>query len=123
MLRLLVDENMPGSLVRGLRARGHDVLAVKESMRGADDEAVIARAHDDARVLLTQDKDFGELAFRRRLPAGSGIMLFRLSGPNPDADAARMLDALDIRSDWTGHVAVVTDDRVRMRPLAAAPKE
>ena len=115
--RLLLDENMPGSLAPVLRDTGYDVLAVKESMRGADDVAVLARGQAEARVLLTMDKDFGELAVRFGLPARSGVILFRLSGDDPHIDTRRILGVLASRSDWDGHFTVATDDRVRMRVL------
>jgi hypothetical protein len=47
--------------------------------------------------------------------------LFRLTGSDPDADNRRLLEALENRTDWAGHFSVVTDDRMRMRPLPAAP--
>lgn len=119
-MRLVLDENMPGTLAEILRKSGHDVLAVKESMRGADDAAILVRAQKETRVLLTQDKDFGQLAFRHGLPAGCGIILFRLTGGDPDAEVRRMHDVLKSRRDWTGRFAVVMDDRIRMRPLPQA---
>jgi predicted nuclease of predicted toxin-antitoxin system len=120
-MRLVANENVPGPVVAALRARGHDVLSVKESLRGAADHVVLARAQGEHRLVLTFDRDFGELAFRANLPAGSGVVLFRLSGPSPDADNARMLAALESRDDWPGHFSVVTDDRIRMRPLRRRP--
>ena len=120
---LLLNENIPSTLARMLRERGHDVLTVKDAMRGAGDAAVLDRARAEARFLLTQDKDFGELAFRHGLPPECGIILFRLSGADPNADVRRMLDALESRSDWAGHFAVVTHDRVRLRPLPRASQE
>jgi predicted nuclease of predicted toxin-antitoxin system len=116
-MRVLANENVSSTVVRGLRASGHDVLAVKESLPGADDETVLRRAQTEERVLITHDKDFGELAYRTRIPAGCGIVLLRVSGPDPDADNERVLAALEGREDWAGHFSVVTDDRVRMRPL------
>lgn len=95
---------MPGSVVTELRARGHDVFSVKESMRGADDVAVLARAQAEVRIVITQDKDFGELAYRIGLPAGCGVILFRLAGNDPDADGRRMVAAVESRSDWSGGV-------------------
>jgi len=118
-MRILANENFPGPVVRALRARGHDVVWVRETMRGATDREVLARAQADRRLLLTFDKDFGELAFRTRLPAECGIILFRLSGGSPDVDNARTLSSIESRTDWTGHFAVVTDNRIRIRPLAA----
>jgi predicted nuclease of predicted toxin-antitoxin system len=102
-----------------LRGRGHDVVAVREWRPGAEDRAVLQQAQADGRVLLTFDKDFGELAFRHGLPAASGVILFRLSGRNPAEDNARALAAIESRDDWAGRFAVVTDRWIRMRPLTA----
>jgi predicted nuclease of predicted toxin-antitoxin system len=120
-MRLLADENLPGSVVAELRARGHDVLSVKESMRGAGDPAVLARAQAELRIVLTQDKDFGELAYRAGLPAGCGVILFRLTGNDPDADGRRMVAAVETRTDWAGAFAVVTPRRIRVRALPGSP--
>lgn len=117
-LRLLLDENMPGNVVRDLPSAGYDVVSVKESMRGADDSIVLAKAQAEIRVVLTMDKDSGELAVRHGLPAASGVMLFRLSGTNPGSDRHRILEVVAAGDDWSGHFAVVTDDRVRMRLLS-----
>lgn len=116
-MRLLADENFPGPAIRVLQSHGHGVLSAKELMRGSDDRAILERAQMENRVLLTFDKDFGELAFRFGLPATAGIVLFQLSGLTPDQDNARALVSRESRDDWTGHFAVVTDDRIRMRPL------
>ena len=86
-------------------------------MQGADDESILRRAETEQRLVVTHDKDFGELAYRYRLPVSCGIILFRLSGLDPSTDIQRMLDVIESRSDWTGGFSVVTDDRIRMRPL------
>jgi hypothetical protein len=67
------------------------------------------------------DKDFGELAFRSLLPASCGVILFRLAGMDPETDNQRILEAVESRTDWAGHFSVVTDDRIRMRPLPGPP--
>ena len=89
-MNLLVNENVTGTVIDELRQRGHDVLSVKESMRSEDDAVILARAQAEQRIVVTHDKDFVELAFRAQLPATSGIILFRLSGSDPDADNQRM---------------------------------
>ena len=119
-MRMIVNENVTRTVIDELRRQGHDVISVKESMRGAGDDVILARAEAEQRLVVTHDKDFGELAFRFRLPATCGIVLFRLSGSEPDADNQRILDVLESRTDWAGHFSVVTDDRVRMRPLPEA---
>jgi predicted nuclease of predicted toxin-antitoxin system len=121
-MRILANENFPGPVVRVLRERGDDVAWVKEDAPGAADEAVLARAQAEGRLLVTLDKDFGELACRFGLPASCGVILFRLSGASPDEDNARTLAALTSRDDWAGHFAVVQDDRIRLRPLPQAGK-
>jgi len=116
-MRVIANENVAGTAIRRLRQNGHDVLSVKESMQGADDESILQRAETEQRLVVTHDKDFGELAYRYRLPASCGIILFRLSGLDPSTDIQRMLDVIESRSDWTGGFSVVTDDRIRIRPL------
>jgi len=116
-MRILANENIPGPVVAALRERGHDVVAVKESMRGALDRAILERARAEARLVVTFDKDFGELAVRFGLAPSTGVILLRLAGSTPDADNARAVAAITSREDWAGHFAVVTDDRIRLRPL------
>lgn len=89
-------------------------------MRAASDAAVLTRAQTEGRVVVTLDKDFGELAFKAGLPATYGVVLFRLTGRSPAEDNARVLAALAERQDWAGHFAVVQDDRIRMRALPSA---
>ncbi|HUT58366.1 MAG TPA: DUF5615 family PIN-like protein [Phycisphaerae bacterium] len=121
-MRLLANENVAGTAIRTLRQRGHDVLSAKESMRGESDAALLERARREGRLVVTHDKDFGELAFRSRLPAECGIVLLRLGGRGPDADNRRILEVIEGREEWAGHFAVVTDDQIRIRPLPSAKK-
>ena len=67
-MRLLANENFPSDAVDALRERGHDVIWIRTDAPGSRDEDILARARRESRVLVTFDKDFGELAFRSRLP-------------------------------------------------------
>lgn len=116
---ILANENIPEEAVLLLRQRGHDVAWVRTDAPGSSDPEVLERARSESRVLITFDKDFGELAFRARLPASSGIVLFRISTPSSTHVARAAAAALDSRTDWSGHFAVVEDDRIRMTPLPA----
>lgn len=60
-MRFLADESCDFAVVRALREAGHDVLAIREVSPRAEDSAVVDRAHREERVLLTEDKDFGQL--------------------------------------------------------------
>jgi predicted nuclease of predicted toxin-antitoxin system len=117
-MRLLANENFPRLVVDALRAAGHDVTWVRTDAPGSTDPDVLARAVADGRLLLTFDKDFGELAFRLGLPATPGVVLFRSSLADPTAAADFIVRTLAARTDWPGHFSVVDDQRIRMRPLS-----
>ena len=116
-MRFLANENIPGDAVAALRQAGHDTAWIRSDSPGMPDDQVLARAVRESRILLTFDKDFGELAFRRRMPAQCGIVLFRVSTASPSllVDFFRSLFTTDV--EWKGHFTVVEDDRIRMRPL------
>jgi predicted nuclease of predicted toxin-antitoxin system len=116
-MRILANENFPGDAVLALRERGHDVAWVLTDAPGSSDEQVLERAQAENRVLITFDKDFGELAFRSSLPPTTGIVLFRISTPSSLHVARVAVAALESRTDWDGQFAVVEDDRIRMTPL------
>lgn len=113
-MRLLAHENFPGAAVSALRSLGHDVAWVKTHAPGIGDREVLAWAIRDERILLTFDKDFGELARTSGLPPTCGVV-FRIPVPAPGDVGRRLADVIGARSDWTGHFAVVEPGRVRMR--------
>jgi predicted nuclease of predicted toxin-antitoxin system len=76
---LLADENLDRSVIARLRQAGHDVLAVAEMEPGIEDTAVLSLANEGNALLVTEDKDFGELVFRQRL-IHAGVILIRLAG-------------------------------------------
>lgn len=119
-MRFLADENVPARAVEALRDRGHEVIWVRTDFPGITDHEVLSRAKASNRIVLTFDKDFGELAYRSGLPASCGIVLFRISLRSPDAVARIAVTALTSRSDWSGHFSVVEQDRIRMAPLPMA---
>lgn len=116
-MHLLANENFPLDAVTALREDGHDVAWVREDARGSKDEQVLARAQQEERILITFDKDFGELAFRSKLPATSGVILFRISVPSSEYIAQVAVQALATRADWAGHFSVIEDNRIRMTLL------
>jgi len=120
-MRLLADESFPGPAVDALRERGHDVLWARTACPGSKDDALLRLAQQEQRVVLTLDKDFGELAFRSGLPAACGVVLFRLLLPSPEAAARRIVAVLEERGDWTGIFVVVEEGRSRIRPLPGNP--
>jgi len=116
-MRLLANENFPLDAVEALREDGHDVAWIREDARGSKDEQVLARAHQEDRILVTFDKDFGELAFRSKLSSAGGIILFRITAISSQHIAQVAVQALTSRTDWAGHFSVIEDQRIRMTQL------
>lgn len=121
-MRFLADENLPRPVVQRLRREGLDVRWVQEDFPGVRDEEVLEAAAQDGRVLLTFDKDFGELAFRWGLPADSGVILLRFNPFGFEATARKLLSVLGSRTSWAGVFAVVEEARIRIVPLPPVPE-
>lgn len=116
-MRFLANENFPGEAVDALRARGHDVAWVRADSPGSPDQDVLRRAAREERILITFDKDFGELAFRIRPPMPPGIILFRIVPRSSSHVTQVAVAVLESRDDWASHFSVVEEGRVRMTPL------
>jgi hypothetical protein len=117
-MRFLANENFPGAAVSVLESAGHDIAWVRTAAPGTRDREVLAWAARESRILLTFDKDFGELARASALPASCGVVLFRIPMPRPSDAGRRLAELITARADWVGHFSVVEPGRVRMRVLA-----
>lgn len=116
-MRFLADENFPRSAVVALRKAGLEVVWVSEESPGSADEDILTRCASAGLTLLTFDKDFGELVFRRGLSAEGGVILFRVDATSPTEFAKIALTAVRSRTDWSQFFTVVSRDRIRMTPL------
>jgi predicted nuclease of predicted toxin-antitoxin system len=112
-VRFLVDECTGPAVARWLRSQGHDVLSVYEQARGLDDDAIIVLAWQDRRILVTNDKDFGEKIFRAGR-SHRGVILLRLEDERAQAKIA-VLERLMARfaEQLAGEFVVVSETRVR----------
>jgi len=118
-VRFCANENLSEETILRLRRDGHDVVWIRELAPGIADHEVLARARADDRVLLTFDKDFGELVYHLGSAASRGIILFRISQLSAASVAERISKILASRTDWEGHFSVVDDAVVRMRGFPA----
>lgn len=116
-LPFTADENVNSKVVRSLRDAGHLVYYVAEQSAGASDELVLEQARRTDSILVTTDKDFGELVFRQRKLA-PGVMLVRLHPLSPKERAARVTEIVDRHGyDLRGAFTVVTARAVRIRTM------
>ncbi|MHC5674837.1 DUF5615 family PIN-like protein [Nostoc sp.] len=76
-MRFLANENFPLPSVRLLRQAGYDVASVTEDSPGIEDTEVLTRAANDQWVILTFDRDYGELIYRLKLPSPMGVIYLR----------------------------------------------
>jgi predicted nuclease of predicted toxin-antitoxin system len=119
-VRWLADECVAAPLVAFLRADGHDVLYVAEAAAGLSDADVVALAVRDRRLLLTEDKDFGDLVFRRERVV-PGVVLMRINPENPVLKAMRLAAAVERYGEGLfGRYMVIEEGRFRSRLLWSA---
>ena len=114
-MKIVADENIDKEIVDRLRADGHDVLYVAEAEPGIDDQTVLGRSLQADRVLLTADKDFGDLVFRQRL-LHSGVLLVRLAGVRPELKAGLVAATFEHHGEELGAgFAVLSPRSLRLR--------
>ena len=114
-LRFLVDAGVGTAVVKSLRSAGHDTSSVRDRDPRLPDDEVLAWALAEQRIVVTMDKDFGELVFRNGLPH-AGVLLLRLD----DADSGTKVRVVElivknIGDQLPGHFCVYQDGHVRVR--------
>lgn len=97
-----------------LSAAGHDVLAVADSGADPGDAEVLRRAYDDGRVLVTLDKDFGELVIVRGLPNAGLVRLVGIRARDQGPAVLEVCVRFE-RDLLAGAIVTVHPDRVRVR--------
>lgn len=115
-MRFVADENLDRSVIQRLREAGHEVVSVSEMEPGISDELVLETANSRSAMLITEDKDFGELAFRRGL-VHHGVILVRLAGQPVDAKADLLLATFaEHAAELPGSFVVISSGSIRIRP-------
>jgi predicted nuclease of predicted toxin-antitoxin system len=113
-MRFLVDESVSADVTDYLRSVGQDVISIAEVDRGAVDENILARAVTERRILITNDKDFGEIVFRSG-QAHHGVLLLRLKNESAANQVQTIAALMRQFPDYiTGQFAVVKEDSLRI---------
>lgn len=115
-MKILLDTCVWGGVIPVLESAGHDVLWAGEWETDPGDESILATAYREARILITLDKDFGELAIVQAVPHCGIVRLVELSGRQ---QAAVCLQVLHLYHDELISGAIITAmlNRVRIRPF------
>ena len=115
---LVTDESVDHPVIKGLQGDGHEVLDVAARSPSIPDETVLDWANDRGAVLVTADKDFGELVFRRKL-VHAGVILLRLAGLPNDRKADVVVELLRHRADeLPGRFTIVSPGQARIRRIS-----
>jgi predicted nuclease of predicted toxin-antitoxin system len=115
-MKFLVDESTGSAVAEYLRSAGHDVLAVAEAMPQSEDPDILARAAGEGRIIVTNDKDFGELIFRSG-KAHHGVLLLRLHDESSTNRVSVVKSVIEQYIDrLVGCFTVATEVGVRIRP-------
>ena len=120
-MRFLADENVPFRSIRRLRDAGHEVAAIREDTPGIEDPEILVRVREEERVLLTFDRDFGELVYHLGQLPPLDVVYFRLSPVLPLEPAEHLLQVLAVPGlSLERMYTIIERDRVRQRPLPSA---
>jgi predicted nuclease of predicted toxin-antitoxin system len=122
-MNILADENIASSIVQRLQADGHHVERMAEMARGGPDTEVLEIANKQSAVILTEDKDFGELVVRHQMQA-VGVVLVRLDGFSP-IERAEIVSRVvrEHANELPGSFTVIKPRVVRIRPNSRWDKD
>ncbi len=118
-MRLVADENLDPRVIARLRQDGHEVYSIYESSRGLRNGEVLTLANQRQAVLITEDKDFGEL-LRRESQAAIGVVLVRLPDKTVSLEQKVEMVALTINKygpQLEGSLTIIKPEGVRNRSL------
>jgi predicted nuclease of predicted toxin-antitoxin system len=121
-VKLLLDTCVWGGAVKVLAEAGHDVIWSGEWEQDPGDQEILERAHSEGRILVTLNKDFGELAIVRRIRHSGIIRLVNLSAKQ---HTEVCLQVLNLHGDLLQSGAIITAERgwLRVRPPDIEPDD
>jgi predicted nuclease of predicted toxin-antitoxin system len=115
VIHFVADESVDATIFAALRQEGYFVYSIQESQFGIIDEQVLDIANERKAVLLTEDKDFGELVYRLKLPH-CGVFLMRLIGLTSEEKAVAALTTVKYYiQEMPYNFSVLKDGKVRIR--------
>jgi predicted nuclease of predicted toxin-antitoxin system len=113
-LKILLDSCVWALTTQTLEELGHDVVWAGSWKKDPGDEEVLARAHREGRILVTLDKDFGELAVVFRKPHGGIIRLVGISAVQQAEICHQVIKRYGAKLK-SGALVTVDSRRVRLR--------
>ena len=115
-MKLLANENFPLSSVRILRDSGFDVIAIGQEFAGVLDREVLALAIEESRIIITFDRDYGELIFKKGYKPQAGVIYFRWIDFQPKEPGEYLKELFASKSiRYENRLTVISRDHIRQR--------
>jgi len=116
-MKFLINENVGFSILDMLQKEGHDVKSVSQFYPSFEDKVILEKATQEDRIIITNDKDFGYLIFKYKLPAVS-IILFRFEEEDITLKKNALKTILTLPQEKiANHFIVASENKIRIRPL------
>ena len=117
-MKFLANENFPFPSIKFLREKGFDVISISEDSSGISDEEVLQKAALENLVILTFDRDYGELIFRYLKDNPPTVVYFRIKGQMPQEAGKILIEKIEIEKILLeGFFTVIEATGVRQRRL------
>ena len=115
---ILADENIHADIIIALRQHGYNVYSVKENKRGERDINIAAFSVETPRIILTSDKDFGEIVFAQKKPV-AGVILLRFSFNDRQLIILRLINFLETEkpANLYNKFVTITIQKIRVKIL------
>jgi predicted nuclease of predicted toxin-antitoxin system len=114
-VKIVADENIDNKLIGLLRESTFEVVSIREREPSTKDTHVLFLANLNNALLITEDKDFGDLVFAKR-QAHFGVLLIRLQGLSRDRQISNVIDLIITRKESLLHsFSVLTPAGLRIR--------
>lgn len=120
--RLLANENFPAKSVLFLESKGYDIMSVGKDCPGITDAEIMEIAIHEQRLILTFDRDYGDLIFRKDYKPTEGVIYLRLENYEPDFPG-QLVDSIITTSniEFTNKLTVVDKQGIRQRKFLTQP--
>ncbi len=116
-MNFIADENIDIEIIEILRKAGYTILSISEDFPGISDEEVLEITNNHRAILITGDKDFGELVFRRG-KVTNGVVLTRVFGITQEAKARMILDVfINYANEFMGNFTVIGKNKTRIKRM------
>ena len=116
-MKFLANENIPYQSVKILRDAGFDIVSVSEEFPSVKDETVILYSTIENRIILTFDRDYGDLIFNHGINFSVGVVYLRISSFEPAEPARILLKLFKANLELEGYFTVISENNIRQRKL------